>query len=686
MQYNDDNSSESDGEYIPDVEQEVDNDSEGEEGDPGLVEENVDELLQQNYVDGGWEPFRSSEKYVDEEGAHMGKLLKKGEVYDDAEFGRISLRPWQLFVDKDHFKEALRDYCIQEGFSLVVRKSEIDRYTAECADIRCNWRIHATVLQDGFTWAIKSIKHGHTCDLNMVNNPMCNCKWAAQKLLEDIRASPDIKGKALNQLLWERFGITMACSSLYKMRSIAMDLIQGGHDESYHKLNLYCHLMEERNPGTVAFSQFEGLIGGCRGLVGVDGFHLKGNYGGILLSAVSLDGNNEIFPVAVAVVDSENKQSWSWFFHHPKNTLTATGRVDWTIMSDRQKGIDPALDQVWPKVPRRYCARHLCKNFKADYPGILMHKLFWGVTNAYSAFSFKKALQKVQTTAGLGAVKWFKEVGPLERWTRWRFDPQLSSDENTNNFVESFNNTIGVDRCYPILTLLEGIRRIAMVRHASRQQLAEQWIDEGICPNIRERVRALTKESRLCHAYPSRRGEYEVSDGRSMLPVSLNSWSCVCGRWQVSGIPCRHGIRAILDAGKDPTDFVREWYSVARYKLAYSGNILPIPSPEQWPDMDVPNLVPPPMKRSVGRPSRNRRREEGEKRKGKRSATVQCKKCKQHGHNAATCKGGLTKKEKQARQGKTPSTATKGKTPSTASRGKRTTQQTSQSEMDFNMI
>ncbi|XP_021714775.1 uncharacterized protein LOC110682754 isoform X2 [Chenopodium quinoa] len=192
-------------------------------------------------------------------------------------------------------------------------------------------------------------------------------------------------------------------------------------------------------------------------------------------------------------------------------------------MSYRQKGTDPSLDQVWPTVPRRYCARHLCKNFKSEYPGILMHKLLWAVTKAYSAFSFKKALQKIASTAGLGAVKWFKDIGPLDRWTRWKFDCQLSCDENTNNFVESFNNTIGVDRSCPILTLLEGVRRIAMVRHATRQQLADQWVEEGICPNIRERVRVLTKESRKCHAYPSGRGEYEVSNRRSMLPVSLNS-------------------------------------------------------------------------------------------------------------------------------------------------------------------
>lgn len=85
-----------------------------------------------------------------------------------------------------------------------------------------------------------------------------------------------------------------------------------------------------------------------------------------------------------------------------------------------------------------------------------MHKLFWSVTNAYSEFTFRKALKQLEAAVGLGAIKWFKDIGPLDRWTRWKFDPEVCSDETTNNFVESFNSTIGVHRTYPILTLLEG--------------------------------------------------------------------------------------------------------------------------------------------------------------------------------------------------------------------------------------
>lgn len=172
----------------------------------------------------------------------------------------------------------------------------------------------------------------------------------------------------------------------------------------------------------------------------------------------------------------------------------------------------------------------------------------------------------------------------------------------------------------------------------------------------------LTKDSRTCLAYPSGRGTYEIHDGKARLLVSINARTCICGKWQISGIPCKHGIRAILADGKDLVDYVSEWFTVARYKQAYQGNIAPVPDPEQWPQIaDVPTLVPPTMKRSVGRPSRNRRREEGEVQKRKRSTTVRCNKCKEIGHNALKCKGGLKAKEKAQQQENTTQQPKKGK-------------------------
>ena len=58
-------------------------------------------------------------------------------------------------------------------------------------------------------------------------------------------------------------------------------------------------------------AQNVGFLGGCRPFIRLDGCHLKGRFGGQLLSATAKDGNDNIFPVEMAVVEQENKDSWT---------------------------------------------------------------------------------------------------------------------------------------------------------------------------------------------------------------------------------------------------------------------------------------------------------------------------------------------------------------------------------------
>ena len=56
-------------------------------------------------------------------------------------------------------------------------------------------------------------------------------------------------------------------------------------------------------------AQKVGFLRGCKPLVGLDGCHLKGKFGGHILSATVRDGNDNIFPVVLGVVEQENKDS-----------------------------------------------------------------------------------------------------------------------------------------------------------------------------------------------------------------------------------------------------------------------------------------------------------------------------------------------------------------------------------------
>ena len=55
------------------------------------------------------------------------------------------------------------------------------------------------------------------------------------------------------------------------------------------------------------FKRFkEGSVAGCRCIIGVDGRHLRGPYPRVLLTTVAKHGNNNIFRIAWAMVETES--------------------------------------------------------------------------------------------------------------------------------------------------------------------------------------------------------------------------------------------------------------------------------------------------------------------------------------------------------------------------------------------
>jgi hypothetical protein len=53
----------------------------------------------------------------------------------------------------------------------------------------------------------------------------------------------------------------------------------------------------------------QGFLEGCRPVIGLDECFLKGPYKGMLLAAVGRDANNNMYPIAIVVVEVEIKES-----------------------------------------------------------------------------------------------------------------------------------------------------------------------------------------------------------------------------------------------------------------------------------------------------------------------------------------------------------------------------------------
>ena len=87
-------------------------------------------------------------------------------------------------------------------------------------------------------------------------------------------------------------------------------------------------------PGTIIFKYvfwaFAPSIAGFahyRPVISIDGTHPYGKYIGMLLIAMATNANNEIFPLAFAVVDDETRASWGWFLFCLQTTI-------WDVVPD----------------------------------------------------------------------------------------------------------------------------------------------------------------------------------------------------------------------------------------------------------------------------------------------------------------------------------------------------------------
>lgn len=595
----------------------------------------------------------------------------KANYFDSSNFGKepylgpqgeVILEEKMIFSNVDAFRAALRDYTVRTGFKLVRDKNEKARVTAHCAAKGCPWRIHASPLPDGITYKIKKLTGEHNCT-RIVQNGDATAPWIAEKLLKHFRENPNMGIDVMQEKLLDMYGIESGRSQLYRARRLCIDKLEGNHENQYMLLPTYADIVRQTNPGSLfkiqydrpslqvnptfmrCFISFEamqwGFKNGCRPFIGVDGTFLKGPYGGILLTAIALDGNNGLFPFAVAVVESECNDSWAFFLDHLKSIIGADEQKPWTIISDQQKGLDNIVAEILPQATHRKCSRHIFCNFRSRFPGLEMRKQFWKAARAYCRRDFNMAMDSIKEYS-VDAHEYLSKLEPHE-WSRHAFDDRVKSDHITNNFAESFNNWIGKLRNKPILTLLEGIRSKIMCRMQKRFQKALER-NTMATQNINKLMTDLTYASRTCKVAFSGGSEYEVNDDGIRYTVNLAQWECVCRVWQISGLPCKHVLACCTYSRLSFDSYVHPYFKKEGYLVTYGRIIHPIMDHTMWTQVPGDVLQPPPLRRQRGRPRKNRRRQEGEGPPGpsqeKRSQTLRCAKCKEFGHNRRTCQGG----------------------------------------------
>ena len=95
---------------------------------------------------------------------------------------------------------------------------------------------------------------------------------------------------------------------------------------------------------------------------------------------------------------------------------------------------------------------------------------------------------------GPTAYHWLRDNEKLEMWARFKFDTNLKCNDNTNNFVESFNHGIMKFRGLPILTMLEEIRKLIGSRFLKISEKSKKWKGKLI-PYVHKKLIRIEMES-----------------------------------------------------------------------------------------------------------------------------------------------------------------------------------------------
>ena len=167
-----------------------------------------------------------------------------------------------------------------------------------------------------------------------------------------------------------------------------------------------------------------------------------------------------------------------------------------------------------------------------------------------------------------------------------------------------------------------------------------------VCPNIQDKLEKLKHESIPFSATPVGIFMYEADNGHERHAVDLAKKACNCRIWDLTGLPCKHGISAIVKNLEKVEDYVHYCYLKETFAETYKEIIQPIPGQFEWVEVNQPAPVASYVYKPLGRPLKQRKRDPEESmnpyRVSRMNKTIKCEKCKKEGHNARGYKVGIT--------------------------------------------
>ncbi|XP_047178708.1 uncharacterized protein LOC124845628 [Vigna umbellata] len=190
-----------------------------------------------------------------------------------------------------------------------------------------------------------------------------NAKWLSETLDNSLYQNPNLKINEIHSKALRKWNTNVTISKARRAKIIASYKVEDSFKNQFKKIYDYAHELLRYNPGSTV-------------KVKVDSDN--GKYKGELFTSIGRDPNDQMLPLAYAIVEVENKDSWAWFLELLIEDLGGAEVCNsCTFMADQQKGLLPAMSELLPRAEYKFCMRHLYANFRKKTSGQNMKNLMW---------------------------------------------------------------------------------------------------------------------------------------------------------------------------------------------------------------------------------------------------------------------------------------------------------------------
>ncbi|KAI5679718.1 hypothetical protein M9H77_00945 [Catharanthus roseus] len=501
----------------------------------------------------------------------------------------------QGFKSFKEFRDALQKYAIAHRIVYTLKSNDTVRAIGTCVADGCPWKIHAAWVPASQSFRIKKFENIHTCGGKAWKSAHPGRNWLVSIIKDRLQESPHCKPKEIANGIFQDFGVELSYTQVWRAFEHAREQLQGSYKYSYNQLPSFCRKVVETNPGSFAklvtddekrfkclFVSFHCLIhgfcDGCRPLLFLESTSLKSEYQEVLLTATAVDADDGFFPVAFAIVDVENHETWRWFLEQIKSAISTPESI--TFVSDRDKGLKSCVLEVFENAFHGYSIYHLLESFKrnlregpfhGDATGLLP-KIFLSAAHAVRLVSFQKLCEQIKQVSSQ-SYDWVIQIEP-ECWTSllFRGEPYNYITENVaelyKKLMEDVQEATIMQKIQALICMISGLIK-------ARQAESSLWSSK-LTPSIEKRLQADTAKALSFKVLFSSDTVAEVHDDCNHV-VKIETQECSCLEWKQNRLPCRHAIAVLNSKGKSLYDYCPKHFTVETYRSIYSESLHLIP-------------------------------------------------------------------------------------------------------------